>query len=781
MESDYWNVPPPRPFGGIQTSNTFSASVSCDGGGALAPRLRRYVHEIGEAVARVLENHEASVSPDADYQSNDPLLIRAERHLTAQGLRRQLAEKQYAIARLEEENAVLSEKAKESDKLRSLQVDLAAALQERDQWKSTAEQLKHDVEHNLKEHTQKYDELHSLFQALTDQSNKTVLLCDQRRLEIERLEAERLPLTTKIDMLQSDRDAAAQQFKSVHTEDRKKIEELVEEITTLRNSLVLQKTKSRHDLEELHRRHEEALAKKAQANELLTKNVNVLQKSVAQLTETLRDNEAFEREKESLRLQLRELQGAKEQCSLLEKRLQETESAYLAAKAKADHLSEHKTSAAEVKIRNYSRQLEKWRDAAVAGNEVLAADPQPSTLKAYLLSVEGKRSRAAQDIRRLTEENMRLNAELSTATDELHRVQLEVNELRLRTRAAEYETAVLTGELRSQHSVGFTAAVEGRNMSDQGDLEPQYCTPGSSSSSPVGTSSLSEKRAPLQELTDVDPSLPKRYRQQLLDILEHASQEKSAFVRMLSEYKAQMQDLLEKKEALSRKAESACTNFASLDLMLDQVKAESAERGTVIRQQQKTIESLRSAESSYGYEETEILRRERNEALKLAQMTREFYRNEAVMFRAIIKALLGWHIQIDMASVGKDITVTLRPALASVYQDDAALIFRVKSKLPSLHMEDLPKDVIEEEVYALFRDEDFDMHLDGRFADKWDTDVDWKNQLSARCSYAAFLAVTILAEQNQMLHCSAFLTAQNIRKTRDDSGSDNTSVVNIAD
>lgn len=82
-------------------------------------------------------------------------------------------------------------------------------------------------------------------------------------------------------------------------------------------------------------------------------------------------------------------------------------------------------------------------------------------------------------------------------------------------------------------------------------------------------------------------------------------------------------------------------------------------------------------------------------------------------------------VSIYTAPVGEDITVTLRPALTPVYQDDAALIFRVTSKLPSLRTEDLPKDVIEEEISRLFRDEDFDMHLDGRFADKWDTDADW--------------------------------------------------------
>jgi hypothetical protein len=29
-------------------------------------------------------------------------------------------------------------------------------------------------------------------------------------------------------------------------------------------------------------------------------------------------------------------------------------------------------------------------------------------------------------------------------------------------------------------------------------------------------------------------------------------------------------------------------------------------------------------------------------------MTREFYKKEAMTFRAIIKTLLGWHIQIDL-------------------------------------------------------------------------------------------------------------------------------------
>jgi hypothetical protein len=73
-----------------------------------------------------------------------------------------------------------------------------------------------------------------------------------------------------------------------------------------------------------------------------------------------------------------------------------------------------------------------------------------------------------------------------------------------------------------------------------------------------------------------------------------------------------------------------------------------------------------------------------------------------------------------------DVTVTLRPALAKHYNDDAAIIFHVKAKdYDSKRWNTLPKDVIEEEVYTMFCDEDFDMHLDGRFADKWDRDLDW--------------------------------------------------------
>lgn len=57
MESDYWNVHP-HSFLSFPT-NLVSAS-SKNEGSVLAPRLRRYVHEIGDAVSRVLQDSSSS-------------------------------------------------------------------------------------------------------------------------------------------------------------------------------------------------------------------------------------------------------------------------------------------------------------------------------------------------------------------------------------------------------------------------------------------------------------------------------------------------------------------------------------------------------------------------------------------------------------------------------------------------------------------------------------------------------------------------------------------------
>lgn len=77
------------------------------------------------------------------------------------------------------------------------------------------------------------------------------------------------------------------------------------------------------------------------------------------------------------------------------------------------------------------------------------------------------------------------------------------------------------------------------------------------------------------------------------------------------------------------------------------------------------------------------------------------------------------------APTGEYITITLKPSF-SVPGDDAELIFRVKSdKLSTLKSIGLPRKAVEAEICNLFSDDDFDMLLDGRYVEKWKTDLDW--------------------------------------------------------
>lgn len=93
------------------------------------------------------------------------------------------------------------------------------------------------------------------------------------------------------------------------------------------------------------------------------------------------------KEKRALQTELRSLRDAKDKCAAVEKRLKgastlfsaltqctrspsghsETEAALTASRAKEKLLTEHQSTTVESNVRHFIRQLEKWKEAAMAG------------------------------------------------------------------------------------------------------------------------------------------------------------------------------------------------------------------------------------------------------------------------------------------------------------------------------------------------------------------------------------------------------------------------------
>lgn len=181
-----------------------------------------------------------------------------------------------------------------------------------------------------------------------------------------------------------------------------------------------------------------------------------------------------------------------------------------------------------------------------------------------------------------TEENARLNAELGSGMDELRRVQLELNEQRLRTAAAEFEAAVLTGELRSQQGVRpslgnvQTANPHSGSSTASSGCQASETAPHSEgvAFSPRESQDTSSSNLGCKILQVVENFNKVQNASLGFEIcstcgysMSHGFQDKTSFINLISEYKTRMHEILREKENLTRKAGSACSNFSGIELV----------------------------------------------------------------------------------------------------------------------------------------------------------------------------------------------------------------------